>query len=411
MNKLGLQDLELKSTRVLMRVDFNVPQNDDGSVADDTRIRGALNSIEYIREQGGKLILVSHLGRPKDPAKVKDEAERAAIEAANAKLHLDPIVDDLRAKIGGNVVEAPGIVGPEVEAAVAAMRDGDVLVLENTRLDPRETANDAGFSEALANLGDVYVSDAFGAVHRAHASTVGVTEFFDQNAAGFLVQAEIEYFEKILNKPERPLTAILGGAKVSGKITVIDNLLELVDTLIIGGGMAYTFMKAQGHEIGDSLLDEAGIDTAKAVLAKAGEKSVQLLLPVDNIVADDFSVDANIKVVALGEIEPSWQGLDIGPKTIELFSEALSNAKTVVWNGPLGVFEMDAFGGGTRAVAELLASRDDIISVISGGDTAAAVVKFGVADKMSHVSTGGGASLEMLEGKALPGIVSLTEKS
>lgn len=411
MNKLGLQDLELKSTRVLMRVDFNVPQNDDGSVADDTRIRGALNSIEYIREQGGKLILVSHLGRPKDPAKVKDEAERAAIEAANAKLHLDPIVDDLRAKIGGNVVEAPGIVGPEVEAAVAAMRDGDVLVLENTRLDPRETANDAEFSEALANLGDVYVSDAFGAVHRAHASTVGVTEFFDQNAAGFLVQAEIEYFEKILNKPERPLTAILGGAKVSGKITVIDNLLELVDTLIIGGGMAYTFMKAQGHEIGDSLLDEAGIDTAKAVLAKAGEKSVQLLLPVDNIVADDFSVDANIKVVALGEIEPSWQGLDIGPKTIELFSEALSNAKTVVWNGPLGVFEMDAFGGGTRAVAELLASRDDIISVISGGDTAAAVVKFGVADKMSHVSTGGGASLEMLEGKALPGIVSLTEKS
>ena len=411
MNKLGLQDLELKSTRVLMRVDFNVPQNDDGSVADDTRIRGALNSIEYIREQGGKLILVSHLGRPKDPAKVKDEAERAAIEAANAKLHLDPIVDDLRAKIGGNVVEAPGIVGPEVEAAVAAMRDGDVLVLENTRLDPRETANDAEFSEALANLGDVYVSDAFGAVHRAHASTVGVTEFFDQNAAGFLVQAEIEYFEKILNKPERPLTAILGGAKVSGKITVIDNLLELVDTLIIGGGMAYTFMKAQGHEIGDSLLDEAGIDTAKAVLAKAGEKSVQLLLPVDNIVADDFSVDANIKVAALGEIEPSWQGLDIGPKTIELFSEALSNAKTVVWNGPLGVFEMDAFGGGTRAVAELLASRDDIISVISGGDTAAAVVKFGVADKMSHVSTGGGASLEMLEGKALPGIVSLTEKS
>ncbi len=363
MNKLGLQDLELKSTRVLMRVDFNVPQNDDGSVADDTRIRGALNSIEYIREQGGKLILMSHLGRPKDPAKVKDEAERAAIEAANAKLHLDPIVDDLRAKIGGNVVKAPGIVGPEVEAAVAAMRDGDVLVLENTRLDPRETANDVGFSEALANLADVYVSDAFGAVHRAHASTVGVTEFFDRNAAGFLVQAEIEYFEKILNKPERPLTAILGGAKVSGKITVIDNLLELVDTLIIGGGMAYTFMKAQGHEIGDSLLDEAGIDTAKAVLAKAGEKSVQLLLPVDNIVADDFSVDANIKVVALGEIEPSWQGLDIGPKTIELFSEALSNAKTVVWNGPLGVFEMDAFGGGTRAVAELLASRDDIVSV------------------------------------------------
>lgn len=411
MNKLGLHDLALKGKRVLMRVDFNVPQNDDGTVSDDTRIRGALKSIEYIRAQGGKLILMSHLGRPKNPAKAVDDAERAAFEAKNEKLHLDPIAGDLRAKIGGNVTMVRGIVGPDVDAAVAAMAEGDVILLDNTRLDPRETENDPELSKALAALADVYVSDAFGAVHRAHASTEGVTKFFDQNAAGFLVEAEIAYFDKILNDPDRPLTAILGGAKVSDKITVIDNLLDLVDTLIIGGGMAYTFMKVQGYEIGDSLLDAAGLDTAKAVLAKAAEKGVQLLLPVDTVVADDFSESANSKVVGLGEIEPGWEGLDIGPKTIELFSDAISNAKTVVWNGPLGVFEFERFAGGTRAIAELLAGRDDIVSVIGGGDTAAAVVKFGLADKMSHVSTGGGASLEMLEGKALPGIVSLTEKN
>jgi phosphoglycerate kinase len=411
MNKLGLEDLDLESTRVLMRVDFNVPQNEDGSVADDTRIRGALKRIEYIRERGGKLILMSHLGRPKNPAKAKDFTERAAIETANARLHMNPIVDNLRAKIGGTVTSVDGIIGPEVEAAVSAMSNGDVLVLGNTRFESREITNDPEFSKELAGLADVYVSDAFGAVHRAHASTEGVTHFFEQNAAGFLVEAEIEYFEKILNDPERPLTAILGGAKVSSKITVIDNLLELVDTLIIGGGMAYTFMKAQGYEIGESLLDEAGLETAAAVMAKAAGKGVQLLLPVDNIVADDFSAEANTKVAALGEIEPGWEGLDIGPKTIELFSEALSNTKTVIWNGPLGVFELEPFAGGTRAMAELLANRDDLISVIGGGDTAAAVVKFGLADKMSHVSTGGGASLEMLEGKALPGIVSLTDKS
>ncbi len=411
MSILGLADLELKSKRVLMRVDFNVPQNDDGTVADDTRIRGALKSIEYIRSQGGRLILMSHLGRPKNPAKAKDDAERIAFEAANAKLHLDPIVDNLREKIGGNVTKVDEIVGPDVEAAVAAMSDGDVLVLENTRLDPRETANDPEFSKELANLADVYVSDAFGAVHRAHASTEGVTHFFVQSAAGFLVQAEIEYFNKILNDPQRPLTAILGGAKVSDKITVIDNLLDLVDTLIIGGGMAFTFHKAQGHAIGDSLLDEAGLETAKAIMAKATDKSVQLLLPVDSIVADEFSADANTKVAGLGEIESGWKGLDIGPKTIELFCDALSNTKTAVWNGPVGVFEMEPFASGTRAIAELLANRDDMISVIGGGDTAAAVAQLGLSDKMSHVSTGGGASLEMLEGKALPGIVCLTEKA
>ncbi len=411
MNKLSLNDLSLKSTRVLMRVDFNVPQNADGTVADDTRILGALKSIEYIREQGGKLILMSHLGRPKNVAKAKDDAERAEFEANNAKLHMDPIADNLREKVGGNVTKVNDIIGPEVEAAVAAMEDGDILVLENTRLNPGETANDPELSKALASLADVYVSDAFGAVHRAHASTQGVTEYIDQCAAGFLVEKEIAYFDTILNNPERPLAAILGGAKVSDKITVIDNLLELVDTLVIGGGMAYTFMKAQGYEIGDSLLDEPGLETAKAVMAKAAEKGVQLLLPVDNTAADDFSVDANTQVCKLGEIQPGWEGLDIGPETIELFKDAISKSKTVVWNGPLGVFELEPFAKGTRALGDLLAERDDITSVIGGGDTAAAVVKFGIADKMSHVSTGGGASLEMLEGKALPGIVSLTDKA
>jgi phosphoglycerate kinase len=354
---------------------------------------------------------MSHLGRPKNVAKAKDDAERAAFEADNAKLHMDPIADNLREKVGGTVTKVNDIIGPDVEAAVAAMEDGDILVLENTRLNPGETANDPELSKALAGLADVYVSDAFGAVHRAHASTQGVTEYMDQCAAGFLVEKEIAYFDTILNSPERPLAAILGGAKVSDKITVIDNLLELVDTLVIGGGMAYTFMKAQGYDIGDSLLDEAGLETAKAVMAKASAKGVHLLLPVDNMAADDFSVDANTQVCKLGEIKPGWEGLDIGPETIELFKDAISKSKTVVWNGPLGVFELEPFAKGTRALGELLASRDDIISVIGGGDTAAAVVKFGLADKMSHVSTGGGASLEMLEGKALPGIVSLTDKA
>ncbi|MFP6583671.1 MAG: phosphoglycerate kinase [Candidatus Hydrogenedentota bacterium] len=411
MNKLSLTDLELTDKTVLMRVDFNVPQREDGSVSDDTRIRGALKSIEYIREHGAKLILMSHLGRPKNIDTAKDDTERAEFEAINAKLGMGPIVDNLRDKVGGTVTSVEGVVGPEVEAAVAAMSAGDILVLGNTRLHPGETKNDPELSKALASLADLYVSDAFGAVHRAHASTEGVTHFFEQNAAGFLVTSEIEYFDAILNRPQRPLLAILGGAKVSDKITVIENLLEFVDTLIIGGGMAYTFMKAQGYEIGKSLLDEAGLVVAEQVMVKATEKGVQLLLPVDNVTADDFVPDANIRIAEVGDIDADWQGLDIGPRTIELFSEAIGNAKTVVWNGPLGVFEMDAFAGGTKAIAELLASRDDITSVIGGGDTAAAVVKFGLADRMSHVSTGGGASLEMLEGKALPGIVSLTDKS
>lgn len=397
MNKLSIVDLQLKDKTVLMRVDFNVPQNDDGTVRDDTRIRAALKSIQYVRDQGGKLILMSHLGRPKPGED-------------NSTFKMDPIADCLRDLVGGNVTKVDDLVGPAVEAAVAKLATGDILLLENTRFHPGETKNDPVLSEQLAKLADVYISDAFGTVHRAHASTEGVTKFIGQSAAGFLVAKEIEYIGGILNNPQRPLLAILGGAKVSDKITVIDNLLNLVDTLVIGGGMAYTFMKAQGYAIGNSLLDEAGLETAKNVMAKAKEKGVELLLPVDNIAADDFSNDANTKVCGLGEIEDGWEGLDIGPKTLELFSEAIKKATTVVWNGPVGVFEMEKFAKGTRGIADLLAESDSITSIIGGGDTAAAVVQFGLADKMSHVSTGGGASLEMLEGKSLPGVAALTDK-
>ena len=402
MNKLSIDALDLAGKRVLMRVDFNVPQHDDGTVRDDTRIQAALQSIRYVLEQGGKLILMSHVGRPK---KVKDDPAKLAL------LKMDPIADYLAGLLdGAKVTKVDDIVGEAVEAAVAAMEAGDVIVLENTRFNPGEEKNDPELAASLAKLADVYVSDAFGTVHRAHASTEGVCHHVDQCAAGFLVKKELDYFGGVLNSPERPLVAILGGAKVSDKILVIENLLNLVDTLIIGGGMAYTFMKAQGYEIGKSLLDEAGIDVAKKIMAQAEEKGVKLLLPVDNIAADDFSNDANTMVVGLGEIPADYEGLDIGPKTLEIFLEAVNSAATVVWNGPVGVFEMENFAGGTKAIAQALADNPNVKSIIGGGDTAAAVKQFGVADKMSHVSTGGGASLEMLEGKILPGLAALTDR-
>jgi len=409
MQKLTLEDLDVQGKRVLMRVDFNVPQHDDGTVRDDTRIRAALPSINYVRERGGMLVLMSHLGRPKDANKAENEEEKAKILKKNATLKMGPIADKLRELAGGNVTYVDELVGAKAEAAVAAMKPGDIVLLENTRFHKGETKNDPALSEQLAKLGDVYVLDAFGSAHRAHSSTEGVTKFIAQSAAGFLLAKEMEYFTKVLTNPERPLVAILGGAKVSDKIGVIDNLLNLVDVLIIGGGMAYTFMKAQGYEIGKSLLDEAGIDTAKAVIAKAATKGVQLLLPEDTVVADAFAADANSKVVPLGGIEPEWMGLDIGPKTIEKFVAAIRAAKMVVWNGPVGVFEMPRFATGTRAVAEALAASN-AVSIIGGGDTAAAVNQFGLDAKMSHVSTGGGASLEMLEGKVLPGLAALTDK-
>ncbi|GMU91128.1 MAG: phosphoglycerate kinase [Candidatus Hydrogenedentota bacterium] len=410
MNKLTIQDLDLKGKRVLMRVDFNVPQNKDGSVRDDTRIRAALRSINYVREQGGKLILMSHLGRPGKPEKAKTEEEKRDIIAKNALLKMDPIAARRKELVGGKVTKVDSVVGPEVDKAVKALQPGDILVLENTRFHKGETKNDEELSKQLAALCDVYVSDAFGSVHRAHSSTEGVCHYVKQCAAGFLVAKEMQYFTKVLNNPDRPLLAILGGAKVSDKITVIENLLNLVDTLLIGGGMAYTFMKAQGYEIGNSLLDEAGIDVAEKVFAQAKKKGIELLLPVDTVVADAFSNDANCKVAGLGEIEQGWEGLDIGPKTVELFCSAIKKSRMVVWNGPVGVFEFEKFGKGTRAIAELLANSPEITSIIGGGDTAAAVTQYGLADKMSHVSTGGGASLEMLEGKVLPGLAALTDK-
>lgn len=396
MNKLTIEDLDVRGKKVLMRVDFNVPQNDDGSVRDDTRIRAALKSINYVRDNGGMLILMSHLGRPKT-------------EEDKAKYNMAPVADKLRELVGGNVKKMDALVGPEVDEAVAQMQPGDIILLENTRFHPGETKNDPELCEQLAKLGDVYVSDAFGSVHRAHASTEGVTKHIGQCAAGYLVAKEMEFFGKVLTSPDRPLTAILGGAKVADKITVIENLLNLVDNLLIGGGMAYTFLKAQGYEIGDSLLDEAGLDVAKKAMDKAKEKGVNLQLPEDIVVADAFDNDANSKVVGVDGIEQGWQGLDIGPKTIEKFTKIMGESKMVVWNGPTGVFEMPNFAKGTKALAEYLA-QSDVTSVIGGGDTAAAVNQFGLDDKMSHVSTGGGASLEMLEGKTLPGLAALTDK-
>jgi len=411
MNKLSIEDLDLKGKRVLMRVDFNVPQNADGTVRDDTRIRAALRSINYVRDQGGKLVLMSHLGRPKDASKAETPEEKADIEKKNALLRMDSVADCLRGLVGGNVGKVDGLVGPEVEAAVAKLGEGDILVLENTRFHPGETKNDPELGAALAKLADVYVCDAFGSMHRAHASTEGVTKHVAQSAAGFLVAKEIAYFSKVLSSPDRPLAAVLGGAKVSDKITVIDNLLNLVDTLVIGGGMSYTFMKALGRDIGNSLLDRDGIDVARKVMETAKEKGVKLLLPLDYVTADDFSADANTRIVdAETGIPDGWEGVDIGPKTRELFAAALGESKSVVWNGPVGVFEMAPFAEGTLTLARFLAEHPEITSIIGGGDTAAAVTQFGLADKMSHVSTGGGASLEMLEGKELPGLAALTDK-
>jgi phosphoglycerate kinase len=407
--KLQITDVPLNGKRVLMRVDFNVPLHEDGTIRDDRRIRAALKSIQYVREQGGKLILMSHLGRPGKPEKAQTEEERQKIERENRKLRMDRVAERLRELIGGNVAKVDSLVGPEVEAAVQNMKAGDVLVLENTRFHPGETKNDPELSQALARLADVYVSDAFGSVHRAHASTVGVTQYVPVAVAGFLLAREMEYFAKVLESPQRPLTAILGGAKVSDKIKVIEHLLGLVNTLIIGGGMAYTFLKAQGYEIGKSILDPEGLDVARRTLEEAQRRGVEVLLPVDVVVADRFAADANTQVVPVGSIPADWEGLDMGPQTIHRFVQAVKASKTVVWNGPLGVFEFEKFSVGTRRLAEALAEAD-VISVICGGDTAAAVEQFGLAEKMSHVSTGGGASLEMLEGKELPGIAALTNK-
>ena len=397
LNKKSVEDIEVKGKRVLVRCDFNVPLDENRNITDDTRIVGALPTIKYLIENGAKVILCSHMGKPKGEPK--------------PELSLAPVAKALSAKLGKDVVFAAddNVVGENAKKAVAEMAEGDVVLLENTRYRAEETKNVDTFSEELASLADVFVNDAFGTAHRAHCSNVGVTKYLDTAACGYLIQKEIEFLGNAVNNPVRPLVAVLGGSKVSSKISVINNLLEKVDTLIIGGGMAYTFMKALGEDVGNSLLEADYLDYAKEMMAKAEEKGVKLLIPIDTVVAKEFSNDAESKTVERGGIEAGWEGLDIGEKTIALYSDALKSAKTVVWNGPMGVFEMPNFAKGTNAIAKVLADID-ATTIIGGGDSVAAVNKAGLGDKMSHISTGGGASLEFLEGKDLPGIVAINDK-
>ncbi len=394
MNKLTIEDIDVRGKRVLVRVDFNVPMDEKGNVTDDTRIRAALPTINYLKSQGAKVILISHFGRPK--GQVKEE------------FRMDPVAQELADLLGEEIGKADDCIGPAAENEIRMMEEGEVLLLENVRFYPEEEKNNADFARKLASLADVYVNDAFGTAHRAHASTAGVAKFLPA-AAGYLMQKEIEFMGKALENPDRPFVAIIGGAKVSDKIGVIENLLTKVDTLIIGGGMANTFLKAQGYDIGKSLLEEDKIALAKSLINLAQEKGVNLLLPKDVVIADKFAADAKHNIVAASEIPSDWMALDIGPEASKEFAEAVKDAKTVVWNGPMGVFEMDAFAKGTENVAKSLA-ESGAISIVGGGDSVAAVEKMGVADKMSHISTGGGASLEFLEGKELPGIVALGEK-
>ncbi len=396
LNKVSVDDINVKGQRVLVRCDFNVPLQ-DGKITDENRLVASLPTIKKLVADGGKVILCSHLGKPKGEAK--------------PELSLAPVAVRLSELLGQDVKFAadPEVVGPNAKAAVAAMKDGDVVLLENTRYRIEETKNGEAFSKELASLCDVYVDDAFGTAHRAHCSNVGVTQYVKTAAVGYLMQKEIDFLGNAVNNPARPFVAILGGSKVSSKISVINNLLDKVDTLIIGGGMAYTFMKAQGGKIGTSLCEDDYLDYANDMIKKAADKGVKMLIPVDTVTADAFSNDANVKVVDAGQIDDGWMGLDIGPKTRELFANAVKDAKTVVWNGPMGVFEMPNFAAGTVAVAQALADTD-AVTIIGGGDSAAAVNQLGFGDKMTHISTGGGASLEFLEGKELPGVAAATDK-
>jgi phosphoglycerate kinase len=393
-NKKTIEDINVKNKKVLVRVDFNVPLDENRNITDDTRIRAALPTIKYLLDQQAKVVLMSHLGRPKGQFK--------------PEFSLRPAAQRLSELLGQEVIMAEDVIGESAQKAVAEMKDGDVVLLENLRFHKEETDNDPDFAKKLASFGEVYVNDAFGTAHRAHASTEGVAHYLPA-VAGYLIKKELDVMGKALSNPERPFVAILGGAKVSDKIGVIDNLIDKVDTLIIGGGMAYTFFKARGYEIGNSLLEADKVELAKSLEEKAKAKGVKFLLPVDNVVATEFKADAEHKVVASTEIPEGWQGLDIGPETRELYGQEIKNAKTVVWNGPMGVFEMPAFAEGTKAIAQYM-SECEGTTIIGGGDSAAAVEQMGFADKMTHISTGGGASLEFLEGKVLPGVAALNDK-
>jgi phosphoglycerate kinase len=404
MPKLSIRDLDLQHKHLFIRVDFNVPLTEDGSeITDDTRIRETLPTIEYALKHKAKVILASHLGRPKGKV--------------NPKYSLRPVVDRLRMLLdheigeGFNVAFSPDCVGEIATEMSRQLESGQVLLLENLRFHAEEEANDPAFARRLASLCEIYVNDAFGSAHRAHASTEGITHFVKQSAAGLLMEKELTYLGKALESPEKPFIAILGGAKVSDKIEVIDNLLGKVDALLIGGGMAYTFLKARGQDVGKSLLEADKIDVAKEALAKAEAKGVRFLLPVDHKLADKFAADAHTQIFeGDGPFPAGWMGLDIGPKTIDLFSDEIIGAKTIIWNGPMGVFEFPAFAAGTMNIAQAIADNGTAISIVGGGDSVSAVKQAGVADRITHISTGGGASLEFLEGKKLPGVEALSEK-
>ena len=395
MNKVTVRDLDLDGKTVLMRCDFNVPLDENKNITDKTRIVAAMPTIKYVLDHNTKLILCSHLGRPK--GEVKPE------------LSLKPVADELSKELGKEVKLAKDIVGESAHELVNNMKVGDVVLLENVRFDPREEQNDPEFAKELASLADVYVNDAFGTCHRAHASTAGVAAYLP-SGVGFLIEKELKVLGDALNNPKRPFVAILGGAKVSTKIGVIDALLDKVDTLLIGGGMAYTFYKSMGYGVGNSICELDKLDLAKELMQKAKDKGVKLVIPVDNVIGKEFKPDTESKVVAYNEIPDGWEGFDIGPKTVELYEEELKKAKTILWNGPVGLFEFDQFAKGTNAIANYIANLDDCTTIIGGGDSAAAVTKIGLADKMTHISTGGGASLEFIEGKKLPGIECIPDK-
>ncbi len=393
-NKKTVKDIDVSGKKVLLRCDFNVPQDKEtGAITSDKRIVAALPTIQYLLEQGAAVIACSHLGKPKN--------------GPDPKLSLAPVAKRLGELLGKPVIMATDVVGEDAKAKAAALKPGEILLLENTRFEKGETKNDPALAKAMASMAEVYVSDAFGAVHRAHASTAGVADYLPA-VSGFLIQKELDFLGGAIASPKRPLVAILGGAKVSSKIGVINNLLEIADTIIIGGGMSYTFSAAQGGKVGDSLLEADWLDYSKEMIAKAETKGVKFLLPVDTVCGDSFAPDAKSQVVKAGEIPDGWQGLDIGPETVKLYCGAVAGAGTVIWNGPMGVFEFPAFAKGTEAMAEAL-SKTSAITVIGGGDSAAAVEQLGYADKMSHISTGGGASLEFLEGKELPGVACLLD--